>query len=182
MLDKSVAITFVNALLDVATEKGQFEQIEKDLDLVCEIISKHADLKKVLFHPSVSRSSKKELIQNVFDKSVSGLMMNFLSLLIDRRKEGILDFVTDVYKEVTHEKKGVLKATVQTVMPLSGERLEDFKKKLKKITGKTVELEVVQNPDILGGMVIQIGNKMIDGSVANRLKNLKNRLLSLRTA
>lgn len=182
MLDKSVAITFMNALLEVASKKGLFDQIEKDLDLVCDVILKHANLKKVLFHPSVSRTSKKELIRNIFGKSVSDLTMNFLCLLIDRRKEGILDFVPDVYKEVTLEKKGVVKATVQVVAPLTGDRLEDFKKQLKKITGKTVELEVVQNPDILGGMVIQIGNKMIDGSVANRLKNLKTKLLSLRTA
>ncbi len=182
MLDKSVAITFINALLEVASKKGQFEQIEKDLDLVCDVIVKHDNLKKVLFHPSISRSDKKDLVKNVFGKTVSPLMTNFLYLLVDRRKEEILEFIPDVYKTVTDEKKGVIKATIQTVMPLTGDRLDTFKKQLKKITGKTVELEVVQNPDILGGMVIQIGNKMIDGSVANRLKNLKTRLLSLRTA
>lgn len=182
MLDKSVAITFINALLEVASKKGQFEQIEKDLDLVCDIIIKNDNLMKILFHPSIPRSGKKDLIRNVFDKSVSNLMMNFLSLLVDRRKEGILKFIPDVYKAVIYEKKGVIRATVQTVVPLAGDRLDNFKKQLKRITGKTVELEVVQNPDILGGMVIQIGNKMIDGSVANRLKNLKARLLSLRTA
>ncbi len=182
MLDKSVAITFINALLEVASKKGQFEQIEKDLDLVCGVIVKQETLKKILFHPSIPRSSKKDLVTRVFGKSVSDLMLNFLSLLVDRRKVGILEFIPDVYKMVTDEKKGVIKATVQTVVPLTGERLDNFKKKLKKITGKTVELEIVQNPDILGGMVIKIGNKMIDGSVANKLKNLKTRLLSLRTA
>lgn len=182
MLDKSVAITFINALLEVAVKNGQFDQIEKDLELVCAIISKQEKLKKVLFHPSISRSSKKDLLRNVFGKSVSALMMNFLSLVVDRRKEEILEFIPDVYGAVADEKKGVIKATIQTAFPLTGDRLDAFKKQLKKITGKTVELEVVQNPGILGGMVIQIGNKMIDGSVANRLKNLKTRLLSLRTA
>lgn len=182
MLDKSIAITFTNALLEVALKKGQFEQIEKDLDLVCGVMKKHGNLKKVLFHPSISRTNKKEVMRNVFGKSVSSLMLNFLCLLVDRRKEEILEFIPEVYRSVADEKKGVVKATVQTVDPLTGERLEYFKKQLKKITGKTVELEVLQNPDILGGMVIQIGNKLIDGSVAGRLKNLKTRLLSLRTA
>jgi F-type H+-transporting ATPase subunit delta len=182
VFDKSVAITFINALLEVASKNGQFEQIEKDLDLVCGVIVQHDNLKKVLFHPSISRSSKKDLIARVFGKSVSDLMMNFLNLLVDRRKEEILEFIPDVYKTVTDEKKGIIKATVHTVIPLTGDRLDTFKRQLNKITGKTVELEVVQNPEILGGMVIKIGNKMIDGSVANRLKNLKTRLLSLRTA
>lgn len=181
MLDKSVAITFITALLEVALKKGQFDLVEKDLDLVSGVMKKHDNLKKVLLHPSISRNDKKDVLKNVFGKSVTSVMLNFLSLLVDRRKEEILEYIPAVYRAVTDEKKGVVKATVQTVVPLTGERLDYFKKQLKKITGKTVELEVVQNPDILGGMVIQIGNKMIDGSVANRLKNLKVRLLSLRT-
>ena len=181
MLDKSVAITFINALLEIASKKGQFEQIEKDLDLVCDVITKHDNFKKVLFHPSIPRSGKKDLITSVFGKSISDLMINFLCLLVDRRKEKILEFIPDVYRAVADKQKDVVKIMVQTVVPLTGERLDNFRKRLKKITGKTVELEVVQNPNILGGMVIQIGNKMIDGSVANRLKNLKTRLLSLRT-
>lgn len=181
MLDKSVAIKFINALLEVASEKGQFDQVEKDLDLVSGVMKKHDNLKKVLFHPSISRNDKKDVLKNVFGKSVTSVMLNFLSLLVDRRKEEILEYIPSVYRAVTDEKKGVVKATVQTVVPLTGERLDYFKKQLKKITGKTVELEVVQNPDILGGMVIQVGNKMIDGSVASRLRNLKVRLLSLRT-
>jgi len=181
VLDKSNAITFINALLDVALQKGQFDQIEKDLELVSGVMKKHGNLKKVLFHPSISRNSKKDVMKNVFGKAVSSLMLNFLSLLVDRRKETILEYIPDVYRALADGKKGVVKATVQTVAPLTGERLDYFKKQLKKITGKTVELEVVQNPDILGGMVIQIGNKMIDGSVVNKLKNLKTRLLAVRT-
>ncbi len=108
--------------------------------------------------------------------------MNFLNLLVDRRREGIIEFIPEVYKPAVDDKRGVIKAKVQTVISLTGERLDNFKKKLKKLTGKTVEVDVVQNPEILGGMIIQIGNTMIDGSVASRLKNLKTRLLSLRTA
>lgn len=182
MLDKSVAITFVNALLEVASKKGQFEQIEKDLDLVSDVVTRYDNLKKVLFHPSITRDDKKELIRKVFGEPVSDLMRNFLFLLVDRRKEEILEFIPEVYKAVTDEKKGIIKAKVHTVIPLTGDRLNKFKRKLSKITGKTVELEVIHNPDILGGLVIQIGNRMINGSVANRLNNLKSKLLSVRTA
>ncbi|MFO0792931.1 MAG: ATP synthase F1 subunit delta [Candidatus Brocadiaceae bacterium] len=182
MLDNSVAITFINALLDIALKKGQFEQVEKDLDVFCGIITKHDNLKKILLHPSISRDNKKDLIKRVFGKSVSGLMVNFLNLLVDRRREGIMEFIPEVYKPAVDDKRGVIKAKIQMVIPLTGERLDNFKKKLNKLTGKTVKVEVIQNPEILGGMIIEIGNMMIDGSVASRLKNLKTRLLSLRTA
>ncbi|HHT9105390.1 MAG TPA: ATP synthase F1 subunit delta [Candidatus Wujingus californicus] len=182
MLDKSVAITFISALVEVASKKGMFEQIEKDLELVSDVITRHAKLKTVLFHPSIARNEKKNLIKKVFGASVSELMKNFLYILVDRRKEEILELVPEVYKEVLHEKKGVVKARVQTAVPLSGERFNEVEKRLNKLIGKNVELEIVHNPEILGGMIIQVGNTMIDGSVVSRLKNLKTRLLSMRTA
>ena len=182
MSDKSTAIIFVDALLDVAKKKGTFEQVEKDLDLVCNVITKFDNFRKILFHPSVTRDEKKKLIKKVFGEAVSDLTRNFLNLLVDRRNEGILEFVPEVYKGVVDEKKGVLKAKVQTVIPLTGERLNTLKKRLDKLTGKMVEIEAVQDSNILGGMVIQIGNRMVDGSVASRLKNLKTRLMEIRTA
>lgn len=180
MLDKSVAITFVNALLEIAAKKGLSDRIEKDLDLVCDTITKHDALKKVLFHPSITRDEKKKLIKRVFGELVSDLMKNFLNLLVDRRNEKILELIPEIYKDTIDEKKGVLKAKVQTVMPLTADQLNSLKRRLDKLTGKTVKIEVIQNPYILGGMVIKIGNRMIDGSIAGRLKNLKTRLLELR--
>ncbi|MBM2835792.1 MAG: atpH, partial [Candidatus Brocadiaceae bacterium] len=97
MLDKSVAITFVNALLEVSVKKGLFEQIEKDLALVSDVITKHGDIKKILFHPSITRNEKKQLIKKVFGTSASDLMTNFLNLLVDRRKEGILEFLPAIH-------------------------------------------------------------------------------------
>lgn len=182
MLDNSVAVTFVNALLEVAVKKGLLEQIEKDLDLVCDVITRNVNFKKVLLHPSVTRNDKKNLIKKVFGEMVSGLMRNFLSLVVDRRKELVLESIPGVYKKAIDEKKGILRARVQTVIPLEGDRLNNLRKRLDKITGKQVEVEIIKDPQILGGMVIRIGNTMIDRSVASRLKNLKARLLELRMA
>lgn len=182
MLDKSVAITYVDALLEVAAKKKKFEQVGKDLDLVSKIITKHDGLKRLLLHPSVSRDEKKDIIRRIFGESISDTTRNFLYLLVDRRKERILEFIPDVYRNVVNEKKGILRAVVQSTVPITGERLDNLKKHLDKLTGKEVEVDVVQDPDILGGLVIQIENMMIDGSVAGRLKNLKTRLLELHTA
>lgn len=182
MLDKSVAITFVNALLEVATKKGLFEQIEKDLELVSDVITKHGDFKKTLFHPSITRNEKKKLIKKVFGTATSDLTRNFLNLLVDRRKEGILEFLPAIYKETVDGNKGIVKARVTTAGPLTENQMNGLKRRLDKLTGKKVEVEVVQDPQILGGIMVRVGNKMLDGSIASRLKNLKTRLLELRTA
>ena len=73
-------------------KSGLFEQIEKDLALVSDVITKHGDIKKILLHPSIGEREE-EVDQEGFGTSVSDLMMNFLNLLVDRRKERILEFL-----------------------------------------------------------------------------------------
>ena len=182
MSDKIAAVTFVGALLDVAEKKGALERIEKDLELVCGVITRHAALKKIFFHPTVTRDEKNALIKKLFGDSISGLMKNFLNLLLDRQREGVLWAIPEICEQTINEKKGVSKVIVQTAIPITGERLNSLKRKLDKVVGRPVVVEVEKDPAILGGMIVRIGNKIIDGSVAGRLKNLKTRLLELQSA
>ena len=134
------------------------------------MITKHGDIKKILFHPSITRSEKKQLIKKVFGTSASDLMTNFLNLLVDRRKEGILEFLPAIHKETVDSNKGIIKARVTTVAPLTENQMNGLKKRLDKLLSKKVEIEVVLDPQILGGIMIRVGNTMVDGSIAGRLK------------
>lgn len=181
MLDKSVAVTFVNALLEAAADKDLLGQVEKDLDLLSDTMARQEGFKKMLLHPSITRKEKKDTIKAVFGEYVSGLMINFLYLLVDSRREALLDVIPDVYRKVVDKKKGVIRAKIQAAIPIVGERLENLRAGIKKLTGKIVEVEVVENPQILGGLVVEIENKMIDGSVLSRLRNLRSKLMEIRT-
>jgi len=177
--DKIAAITFVGALLDVAEKKGVQEQIEKDLELVCGVITEHTVLKKLFFHPRVTRDEKNAVIKSLFGDSISGIMKNFLNVLLDRKREDVLWIIPEILEQTVNEKNGVSKVVVQTAIPITGERLSGLKRQLDKVVGRKVAVEVVKDPNILGGMIVRIGNKIIDGSVAGRLKNLKTRLLAV---
>lgn len=179
MSDKTSAVAFVGALLDVAGKKGVQEQIEKDLELVCGVIAGHTVLRKLFFHPCVTRDEKNAVIRKLFGDSISGLMKNFLNVLLDRKREGVLWAIPEILEQTVNEKNGVSKVVVQTAIPITGERLNGLKRRLDKMVGRTVAVEVVKDPSILGGMIVRIGNKIIDGSVAGRLKNLKTRLLAV---
>lgn len=179
MSDKTLAVTFVGALLDVAEKKGVQERIENDLELVCGVIAEHTVLKKLFFHPCVTRDEKNAVIKSLFGDSISGIMKNFLNVLLDRRREDVLWIIPEILEQTVNEKNGVSKVVVQTAIPITGERLSGLKQQLDKIVGRKVAVEVVNDPGILGGMIMRIGNKIIDGSVAGRLKNLKTRLLAV---
>jgi len=182
VLDKSVAVTYINALLDTAKSRNELNRLEEDLKTLSKIMAKYESFVKVLVHPSITRKEKKDTIKKIFGDVFSKRMQDFLNLLVDRRKEKVLEFVPEIFRKVLDEKKGIIRAKVQTAIPIVGERREHLKSQLNKITGKDVEVEVSENPEILGGLLIEIGNRMIDGSVLNRLKNLRSRLLELHTA
>lgn len=181
MSDKIAAVTFVGALLEVADEKGDLEQIEKDLELVCGVITKHANLKKMFFHPGVTRDEKDAVIKKIFGDSISGIMKNFLNVLLDRRREGVLWAIPDICEKAINDKRGVSKVFVHAAIPITGERLTHLKRRLDKMVGRKVTVEVVKDPQILGGMLLRMGNTIVDGSVTSRLSDLKTRLLAVRT-
>jgi F-type H+-transporting ATPase subunit delta len=91
----------------------------------------------------------------------------------------MLDYLADVFKEVAGRIRGVTCIKVQTAFPLTDSKLDRLKESLEKLTKKKVELETEINKDIIGGMVINMGNKIIDGSTLNRLRNLKKKLLKV---
>ena len=94
-----------------------------------------------------------------------------------RRRKKILNYLPDVFKGVVGRIRGVVSVKVQTAFPLTETRLDKLKRNIEKLTMKKVELEAEVNKEIIGGMIIRIENKIIDGSVINHLKNLKRNLL-----
>ncbi|KKN45217.1 hypothetical protein LCGC14_0685180 [marine sediment metagenome] len=125
----------------------------------------------------VTKTEKKDIINKTIGPQCSNKWVrNLLFLLIEKRRERILDSLPDVFKEVAGRIKGVTHVKVQTAFPLPDSMLIKLKENLEKLTKKKVELETEINKDIIGGMIIRIGNKIIDGSVINHLKNLKKNL------
>ena len=182
MLDKSVAVGYVQALFETAKARGRFPETVKDLEKVARLLRENPELKRILLHPAIPRERKSALIDRLLAPHLDPLVRNFLRLIIDKRREEILKFILDGYKSVADLIGGVARATVQTVIPLMEERLARIEEILKRLSGKRVEIKTEINPEILGGLVIRIGNTVIDGSVRSHLENLRRRLMEGRAA
>lgn len=176
MIDKTLAIGYLQALFELARSKDQFQQVTGDLEVVAELFRQNEKLKKTFLHPSVTRDEKTRLVRGIFAPHVSPLVRNFLLLLVEKRRENILDDLLEQYQAVADLVGGRYRALVKTAAPLTEDRLARLKKALEDMTKKTVEMNVQITPEILGGVIIKIGNRVIDGSVASRLKNLRKKL------
>ncbi|HHT9153328.1 MAG TPA: ATP synthase F1 subunit delta, partial [Candidatus Hypogeohydataceae bacterium YC40] len=140
-------------------------------------LSENPELEKILLHPAIPRERKMRLVENLLAPHLGTLVRNFLRLIIDKRREEILEFILDGYKPVADLVGGIVRANVQTVIPLTRQRLERLRTILERLSGKKVELSTEINPAILGGVVIRMGNKVIDGSISSRLETLRRRLM-----
>jgi len=178
LIEESLVKGYAQALFEVAAKKGDTGDIEKDLDDIKELLGTNKKFRDILYHPSIIKTDKKDLINKVVVPQCSSKWVkNLLFVLIDKRRERILDYLPDVYKGVAGKIRGVVSVKVQTAIQLTEERLLKLQKSLEKLTKKKVEIETVVNKDIIGGMIIRIENTIIDGSITNQLKNLKKSLL-----
>lgn len=178
MIQQSVVEGYAKALFEVAVDKGDTGEIEKDLDGIKELFENNSQFRDIVYHPSIAKSEKKEIINKVVVPQCSSKWVkNLLFVLIDKRREGVLDYLPDIYKAVAGRIRGVVPVKVQTAIPLTEERLAKLQNNLEKLTKKKVEIENVVAQEIIGGMIIKIENNIIDGSITNHLKNLKECLL-----
>jgi len=178
LIEESLAAGYAQALFEVAEKRGGAEDIEKGLDGIKDLLGTNSKFRDILYHPSIIKTDKKDLIDKIIVPLCSSKWVkNLLYILVDKRRERILDYLPDVYKGVAGRISGMVSVKVQTAIPLTETRLDKLKKNLEKLTKKKVVLETEVNNEIIGGMVIRIENYIIDGSVTNQLKNLKKNLL-----
>lgn len=169
---------YAQAILELAQEKGQLGEVEEQLKQVVEAIEKNSELKVFMNHPRVPAAAKKSMASNLFTAQINDYVLNFLLLVLDRRREALLKQMVEQYTALANEIRNIVVAEVTTAQALSNEQLQALQNKLAQVTGKSVTLQVVVDPAILGGLIVKIGDKLIDGSVSRQLAVLKTVLLS----
>lgn len=177
MTENSVASGYARALFAIASETGIADEVEKELDAMDSMLAQNADLRGLMMHPGVPLQQKKRLVEGILAHGCSSLLKRFLFVVIDKRRVGLLTFLQDSYRSVIREVKGIVLAEVQTAVELTNEDSARLKAQLERLTGKDIEIATSINVDILGGVVVRLGDKLIDGSVRSRLLKMKKHLL-----
>ncbi len=174
-----VAKRYADALFKLATEKNQAETIQQELTIVQEVFANNPKWATMLNHPRVSKDEKMDMINKAFEKT-NQQIVNMIKLLIERNRIESIQAVIGHYDELYNEANGMAHATVYSVRSLTSEektQLEtSFKKQLNK---KSMTIDNVVDPSIIGGMKIKIGNTIYDGSISGKLNRLKNSLVSV---
>lgn len=179
MLANQLALKYAQAIYEVALEKSMLSNVEEELLAVQKTISEHEDLATLFYHPRVPSEAKKETISKLFKEDLADFVHNFLLLLVDKRREAALPVIVSEYRKLANEARNMAEAEIITAMPLTDEEHAALTRKLSSVTGKNMVLKTEVDKSILGGVIVKIGDKLIDGSVVRQLSMMKNTLLSI---
>jgi F-type H+-transporting ATPase subunit delta len=177
MNQSAVAKRYAAALFKTAVNADMIDNVESDLGLITYSLETIPRLAEVLEHPLIPSERKKEIVTDVFSDKVSEISLNFLYLVIDKRREKILADVEAEFVKLANELRGVEPVEVATAVPLTADERTALQEKLEKLTGKKAELHITLDPTLIGGLKIRIGDRIIDGSIAGYLASLRNKLL-----
>ena len=170
-------IRYSQALMQIALEQGRIDAWVSDLDVLGRAL-KEVDLEDFLDSPQVQVSVKKEIIENLFSKSVSSLALNLISLLATKCLTRILPEVQERFSRLVDVHEGTEVAYVTSAVPLNPENEKEISIILEELTGKNIRLEVRVDPDIFGGFIVRAGDHVIDGSLKSKLKEMRRKVVS----
>ena len=169
-----VAERYANALFELAEEDGALAAVEKDLDAFAELIAESDDLKRLVRSPVFSADEQTRAVTAILAKAeIGGLVANLVRVTAANRRLFIVPDLITAFKRLAATGRGEVAAEVTSAEPLADRHVAELKAALKSSLGKDVTLSLAVDPALIGGLVVKVGSRMIDGSLRTKLNSLK---------
>jgi F-type H+-transporting ATPase subunit delta len=173
----SAAKRYAQAVFSLGKERGNLDAWLRDLDLLASIVADQR-VANFLENPSVGHERRIEALETALGSGVQPETRNLVRVVIEHNRTAMIPAIRDVFVDLVRAERGIAVAQVTTAERLSPDEQQLVREKLEQLTGKRIELELKIDPEIIGGIVIRIGDQVIDGSVRNKLERLRLRLLA----
>lgn len=177
---KLISKTYGEALLELAIEEQKLDVLFEEAKAVRDILRENADFGKLMGHPKIPREDKIKVAEEVFKGRVSEELTGFLVLIIEKDRSCEMDAILTYFIDRVKEEKHIGVAFVTTaVEPDEATRTKIKKRLLETTKYKEMEMHYTVDASIIGGMVIRIGDRVIDSSITTKLNELKKQLLKI---
>ena len=177
MKDIRVAKRYAAALFGVARRDSILDAVEQDMTLVSRFLAEVPYLRAVLIQPLVSVARKNIVVDEAFGDRVTASSLNFLKLLIRKRREDLISECIREFRALLAEHTNTVDAEAWSAVPMTPDQQERLASGLHALTGKTVRLVAKVDHALVGGVVVRIGDTVMDGSVRGKLERLERQLL-----
>jgi F-type H+-transporting ATPase subunit delta len=172
---EEIAAVYARSLFEVAKERDKLDTIREQLGAFADALDETRELQVFFFSPYFSTIEKKDGL----DRAVSDadpILVNFLKLLIENHRMPVIFRVRRVVDELWRKENKLLPVTVTSAVELDQGTVSQIGDRIAEQTGRKVELSAIVEPDILGGLVVRVGNSILDASIRNRLEQLRKQV------
>ena len=177
MLASPVARVYAEALFGIARERSATDDVAQELEEFQALVGGEPDVAEFLGTPVIEPAVKVELLKSALAGRATDLVTDFLCLLVEKRRFGALGMVTEAFRALADEHAGRVRVSVRSATALPAALREELAAALREKLDKTIEIEAETDPELMGGAVVAVGDKVWDGSVRSRLNRFRKQLV-----
>jgi F-type H+-transporting ATPase subunit delta len=171
-----IARQYSKALYEIGEEKDNLFELYDELKELQQTIKASEELSEALYHQRVLVEEKQKVFKRVFEGKLSDDIYKFMLLLIEKRRIYFLENIVQEFRRIVYKHENIITVEVTTAVEMQEKTREKLKAKLNEHVDKKIEMEEYCDPDIIGGMIIKIGDYLIDGSIKSKLESLEEQI------
>jgi F-type H+-transporting ATPase subunit delta len=168
---------YAEALFAIAEAEGELDAVEGQLYAFARMLEQQARVREALTDPALPIENKRGLIRDAMGERANPIALNLLTFLVEQGRAREMERIVDTLARIAAERRHGVLAEVRSAVPLAAKQRERLVEALSDATGRQIELRVVVDPNVIGGIVARVGDEVFDGSVRNRLDEAKQHLL-----
>lgn len=176
MAELRVSARYARAVLGLAEQQQQLQQVYQDLQLFYKTLKAHKQLKAVLENPVIKGGAKKQILQKLFTGKVSELTILFFNIMINKGRAALLYDTAAQFFEQYKLHEHIVTARVVSASALTPEQEKAIVEAVQEVKSGTIELETRTDPSLIGGFILKVGDQQYDTSIARKLRTLKHEL------
>ena len=177
---KLISKTYGDALVELAVEENEIDSLSQEISKLLTVLEENPEFLTLLNHPRISVEEKTTVVKNVFSGRLSEEMVGFLTIIVMKGRSSSLKEILVYFLDRVKELKGIGVAYVTTPLELSDSQKKEIEKKLLATTEfKEMEMHYQLEPKLIGGMQIQIGDRVVDSSVLTLIQKMQQNLLKI---
>jgi F-type H+-transporting ATPase subunit delta len=172
---EELAEVYGRALFDVAREQGKLDELREQLDQFCDALESNRQLATFFFSPYFSAAEKQKGLSAALE-GADPSFLNFLDLLIEKHRMPVIYRIRDEYERLWEDANRLLSVEITSAVELDSALTESLGRQIGERSGRRVRLAAHVDPEIIGGIVLRVGNSILDASIRNRLEQLRRQV------
>lgn len=167
-------------MFELAVEENKVDDLLDEIGQLQKVLQENADFGRLMTHPKINKDEKIQVVTDVFKGRISDELLGFLTIIISKDRYQEIDGILEYFLTEVKKYKGIGVATVTTAVPLREEQCKKVEQRLLDTTDyKSMEIHYRQDAALIGGMVIRIGDRVVDSSISTKLNELQKDLLKV---